>query len=100
MRHVGDFAFDQRVVEVFPDMISVPGYASILSMIGELAEEYAVPESNIYDLGCSLGAATRIVRHRAPHSCTIHAVDSSPAMIHRLRELLVAEASSGCNPPA
>ena len=98
LQNVGDFQFDRRVVDVFPDMISrsVPGYGSILSMIGELANQYAVAGTNIYDLGCSLGAATRIISRRVPHSCTIHAVDSSPAMIARLRELLVAESIDGC----
>ena len=95
LSHVGDFTFDQRVVDVFPDMISrsVPGYASILAMIGELAAEYVTEDSNVYDLGCSLGAATRIVRARVPPSCQIHAIDSSPAMVTRLRELLGTEKS-------
>lgn len=98
LQNVGDFQFDRRVVDVFPDMISrsVPGYGSILSMIGELANQYAIDETNIYDLGCSLGAATRIISRRVSHSCTIHAVDSSAAMIDRLRELLLAESIEGC----
>ena len=39
MNRVGQFQFDEQVVQVFPDMIarSVPGYASILSMIEQLA---------------------------------------------------------------
>ena len=34
-----DFVFDDKVVAVFPDMInrSVPGYATIIAMIGTLA---------------------------------------------------------------
>ena len=37
---LGDWTFDERVAEVFPDMIqrSVPGYSNIISMIGMLAE--------------------------------------------------------------
>ena len=44
LSNVGDFTFDERVVDVFPDMIarSVPGYTSSLSMIGELAARYSV----------------------------------------------------------
>lgn len=95
---VGDFSFDQRVVNVFPDMISrsVPGYGSILSMIGELSAAYASSGTNIYDLGCSLGAATRLIHSRVPSDCVIHAVDSSPAMITRLREIADAEMAEGC----
>lgn len=90
LERVGDFQFDERVVEVFPDMIarSVPGYGSILAMTGELAEEYAQPGSNIYDLGCSLGAATLLVRPRVPADCRIEAIDSSSAMVSRLRKIL------------
>lgn len=39
---LGDWTFDERVAEVFPDMIqrSVPGYSNIISMIGMLAERF------------------------------------------------------------
>lgn len=87
---VGSFQFDSDVVRVFPDMIarSVPGYASILSVIEQLASHYVRPGSRVWDLGCSLGAATRLIRRRVDPSVTIHAVDNSPAMIQRLQQLL------------
>lgn len=96
---VGDFEFDERVVQVFPDMInrSVPGYASVLAMTCELAERYACPGARIYDLGCSLGAATFLIRTRIPRDCTIHAIDSSPAMVQRLRELIASNHEPGCH---
>ena len=92
---VGDFRFDESVVAVFSDMIrrSVPGYASVLAMTAELAERYATDSSNIYDLGCSLGAATLAMRARVPASCRIHAVDASSAMIETLRTRLDPVAS-------
>jgi hypothetical protein len=37
---------------------SVPGYSNIISMIGMLAERFVQPNTQVYDLGCSLGAAT------------------------------------------
>ncbi len=87
---VGDFTFDDAVATVFPDMIarSVPGYASVLSMIEQLTVRYARPDTNIYDLGCSLGAGTLLIRRQAPPSCVIHAVDNSDAMISRLTQRL------------
>lgn len=87
---VGSFEFDEEVVRVFPDMInrSVPGYASILAMIGELSSTFAVENSNIYDLGCSLGAATFVVKPLVPTSCRIIAIDSSQAMIDSLQQKL------------
>jgi len=87
---VGQFRFDDSVAEVFGDMISrsVPGYASILSVIEQLAERYVRPKSNVYDLGCSLGAATWLIRRQAPADATIHAVDNSAAMTRRLQQKL------------
>lgn len=85
---LGDWTFDERVAEVFPDMIqrSVPGYSNIISMIGMLAERFVQPHSRVYDLGCSLGAATLSVRRNIQvPGCTIIAVDNSPAMVERCR---------------
>ncbi|MGF1729658.1 carboxy-S-adenosyl-L-methionine synthase CmoA [Photobacterium kasasachensis] len=85
---LGDFTFDERVAEVFPDMIqrSVPGYSNIISAIGMLAERFAKPHSKIYDLGCSLGAATLSMRrHINQEGCEIIAVDNSAAMVERCR---------------
>lgn len=84
-----DFAFDERVAEVFPDMIrrSVPGYGEFVSLAGLVAGEYAQQDSQCYDLGCSLGATTLAMRTqiRAPR-CRIVAVDNSPAMVERCRK--------------
>jgi tRNA (cmo5U34)-methyltransferase len=88
LNRVGDFEFDDDVADVFPDMIrrSVPGYASMLSLIGQCAATYVLPDTNVYDLGCSLGASTFVVQRNAPPTCQIHAVDSSAAMVARLRQ--------------
>lgn len=91
---VAGFSFDQSVVEVFPDMIqrSVPGYTTIVAMIGTLAERYAQAGSRCYDLGSSLCAATLAMRHRIPAAdCEIIAVDNSPAMVERARTVLAAD---------
>ncbi len=85
---IGDFTFDERVAEVFPDMIqrSVPGYSNIISAIGMLAERFAKPHSHVYDLGCSLGAATLSMRrHIQQEGCKIIAVDNSAAMVERCK---------------
>ncbi|GAM61661.1 tRNA (uridine-5-oxyacetic acid methyl ester) 34 synthase [Vibrio ishigakensis] len=86
---IGDFTFDERVAEVFPDMIqrSVPGYSNIISAIGMLANRFATKDSNLYDLGCSLGAATLSMRRSLEEveGCKIIAVDNSPAMVERCK---------------
>jgi tRNA (cmo5U34)-methyltransferase len=94
LAQVSQFAFDQTVVDVFPDMIkrSVPGYATIINMIGNLAERYAQPQSHCYDLGCSLGAATLALRHRIQVAdCKIIGVDNSEAMLARCAQVIAAD---------
>lgn len=83
------FRFDEQVATVFPDMIarSVPGYADVLSGLTALARRVVTPNSNVYDLGCSLGAATLAVLNGIEHaSVQVVAVDSSQAMIDRAQE--------------
>ena len=51
-----------------------------------LAERFVQPDTRVYDLGCSLGAATLSVRRNIRHpGCEIIAVDNSPAMVERCR---------------
>lgn len=98
---VQDFVFDERVVRVFPDMInrSVPGYALIVPVIGLLARRYARDNSTLYDLGCSLGASALAMSQSVrAENARIVAVDNSPAMITRLREMLEAVQTPGCIP--
>ncbi len=86
--NIGNFSFDERVVEVFPDMIqrSVPGYSNIISAIGMLAERFVKPNSTVYDLGCSLGAATLSIRRNIhQEGCKIVSIDNSKAMVERCK---------------
>ena len=89
---VAPFCFDARVAAVFPDMVrrSVPGYELILQALPWLAARVVQPHSQVYDLGCSLGASSHAVRHglgQVP-GCRILAVDNSAAMIERATEWL------------
>jgi tRNA (cmo5U34)-methyltransferase len=78
------FEFNQRVVDVFPDMIarSVPGYPLTISMMSVMANDYVQKGSNVYDLGCSLGAVSLAIQQGLNNKqCNIIAVDNSQAMI-------------------
>lgn len=90
-QQVVDFAFDDAVADVFPDMIrrSVPGYETIISQLGVFASEYSQEHSNVYDLGCSLGAAT-LAMHRQTRSLDLThiGIDNSAAMIKRCESRL------------
>ncbi len=82
------FAFDEKVVAVFPDMIkrSVPGYDTILKGIAMLAMKYIQPNTAVYDLGASLGAVALTVDQAiGDQSITIHAIDNSTPMINALQ---------------
>ncbi|PIE41300.1 MAG: carboxy-S-adenosyl-L-methionine synthase CmoA [Gammaproteobacteria bacterium] len=91
-----DFVFDEQVAQVFPDMIrrSVPGYETVIAMLGVFAKEYVTDNSHIYDLGCSLGAASLAIRRQVQASgCRLIAVDNSAAMVKRCRENLEQDQS-------
>lgn len=85
---VNDFAFDEQVVEVFPDMISrsVPGYTTIIDTIGRLSKNFVQQNTTVYDLGCSLGAATLAMRKGiVSEQCNIISVDNSSSMVERCK---------------
>ena len=104
---ISSFRFDQSVVDVFPDMLkrSIPGYQSIITQSGLLAARFAQADTRLYDLGCSLGATTLAMRSALQQrhqtagditGCSLHAVDNSPAMIERCRNLI--DTATGKNP--
>ena len=93
---VADFVFDDAVASVFEDMIarSVPGYATVIAMTKVFAEHYAQADSVCYDLGCSLGASTLAMRRGIMHpGCKIVAVDNSPAMVSKCRQVVSLDKS-------
>ena len=96
LSQVPDFAFNEDVVRVFPDMIkrSVPGYPTIVENLGVLAAQFAQPNTALYDLGSSLGAVTQALRrHVRAEGCQVIAIDNAQAMVERCREYLNAQNS-------
>lgn len=84
LESIESFTFDAKVASVFPDMIkrSVPGYATVISMTGVLASQYAQADTNCYDLGCSLGEGSfAMIEKTRDISCEIIAVDNSQQML-------------------
>ena len=91
------FRFNAAVARVFPDMLrrSIPGYAASIEAIGSLAARYVRADTNCYDLGCSLGAASLAMRQGIRQAgCRIVAVDMAPAMIERCRQIVAEEERS------
>ncbi len=81
---ISKFTFDQKVVDVFDDMVlrSVPGYKQMIELIGLAGRTYPVINSNVYDLGCSTGAATlSIASNLKSESVKIFSIDNSQEML-------------------
>ena len=93
LEQVPDFRFDENVAEVFEDMLhrSIPNYAPMVEMLRLMAERCVTPGSNVYDLGCSLGACALSMASGIKNpGCRVYAVDNSPAMITRCQEKIKA----------
>lgn len=84
----GGFRFDQRVAEVFDDMLSrsVPFYPQVIEMIAAILARTLRPGDTVYDLGCST-AATLVALARRLADMDIHfiGVDNSAAMLDKAR---------------
>jgi tRNA (cmo5U34)-methyltransferase len=110
---VGDFNFGEKTAAVFEDMLerSIPLYRELQRMLGEIAAEFAVTGSNVYDLGCSNGITLETLSSAiegAGKEVQLVGVDYSQAMLDkaalrfaergpRMRPTLVlADLNDGC----
>jgi len=84
---VNDFDFGSETARVFDDMLdrSVPFYNEIQRMVGEIAKDFAVPHSHIYDLGCSTGTTLQHLDQVIEDPVTLIGMDASPEMLARAR---------------
>jgi tRNA (cmo5U34)-methyltransferase len=86
-----DFTFDKQVVDVFDDMVrrSVPGYQSMIEMVGLIVKTYGQDNSYYYDLGASTGAVALALALNNPHQHNrIIAVDNSVEMVKKCKKNL------------
>jgi len=89
---VADFAFGNKVAAVFDDMVdrSVPFYQEMQRMIAEMAGDFAVEHTNIYDLGCSTGTTILNLNAVIGKDVKLIGVDNSEEMLNKCREKLAA----------
>ena len=88
---IADFRFDQDVVKVFDDMVrrSVPGYDSMIQMIGLIARMYGQDNTNYYDLGSSTGAITlSMALNNKSKNNQFFAIDNSKKMVEQCEKNL------------
>lgn len=87
---IDDFDFGKETAAVFDDMLirSVPFYSEMQRMIAEVAADYAVDETQLYDLGCSTCTSFLQLDPVLPKRVRFLGVDFSPEMLDRGREKL------------
>jgi tRNA (cmo5U34)-methyltransferase len=83
-----DFVFNQRVVEVFDDMLdrSVPFYRQVIEASAQLLGRLLSPGDVVYDLGCATGTTllefSRLLDHQG---LRFVGIDNSPPMLDKAR---------------
>ncbi len=87
-RDISDFNFGEETAEVFDNMLerSIPLYREQQRMTGELANEFAVDGTRIYDLGCSTGITLKTLCDAVEKDVTFIGVDNSEAMLEKARD--------------
>lgn len=77
------FQFDQRVAQVFDDMVSrsIPFYHQVMELQLALVREYYQPGTALYDLGCSTGSTMHLLAECLDPAPTMVGIDASEAMI-------------------
>jgi tRNA (cmo5U34)-methyltransferase len=91
-----DFTFNKEVATVFDDMVvrSVPFYLEIQRMVAELTKDFARPNTNVYDLGCSTGTTMLNLDKVLPMDINFVGVDNSDAMLKKCEANLKASGVS------
>ncbi len=82
-----DFKFGANVVSVFDDMVtrSVPFYLEIQRMMTEIAIDFAVTGSNVYDLGCSTGTTLINLDRVLSTDINFIGIDDSKEMLEKCK---------------
>jgi tRNA (cmo5U34)-methyltransferase len=88
--YITDFSFDEKVAAVFDDMLyrSVPFYQEIQRMIVEMAVDFAVEGTHIYDLGCSTGTTLLNINKAIGDKVKYIGIDYSEDMLDKCRKKL------------
>ena len=90
MANIADFAFGEKVASVFDNMLdrSVPFYQETQRMIVEMAGDFAVDGTNIYDLGCATGTTLLNLGQNIPGNVKFVGVDNSQDMLDKCKQKL------------
>jgi tRNA (cmo5U34)-methyltransferase len=85
---MSDFNFGKETAAVFDDMLerSVPFYNEVQRMICEIAVDFAVDGTNIYDLGCSTGTTLFNIYKAVKKDVKYIGIDYSQDMLDKCME--------------
>ncbi len=80
---IADVKCDRKVATGCDDMVvrSVPFYVEIQRMVRELAADFAMPGTSIYDLGCSTGTTFLSLNDAVDPSVRFIGIDNSTEML-------------------
>lgn len=84
-----DFSFNDRVAEVFDDMLSrsIPHYRSVIDGMAQLLACRSPQGTTLYDLGCSTGTTLLELSRRMPAGRYRYiGFDNAPAMLDKARK--------------
>src|SRR3546814_13885023 len=90
-KKISDFAFNKEVATVFDDMVSrsVPYYDEMQRMTVELVRDFAVDDTNIYDIGCATGTTMALIyRYLGETKVNLVGIHNSQEMLEQARETL------------
>lgn len=86
-----DFSFDKKVAAVFDDMVSrsVPFYHEMQRMTAELVNEFAVDNTNLYDVGCATGTTLLMLDKVLQKNVKLIGLDNSQEMLDKARVKMI-----------
>lgn len=92
---IGDFSFNAKVADVFDDMVSrsVPYYEEMQRQVCELVSDFAKPDTNLYDIGCSTATTLLALDAEIAPSVRFVGIDNSPEMLAKAQEKVAASKS-------
>ncbi len=83
-----DFTFNERVVEVFDDMVgrSIPFYREVIEATAHLLQRLLLSRDTVYDLGCATGSSLLALSRLLPaEGLRFIGIDNSQAMLDKAR---------------
>ena len=89
-RDASDFRFDEKTAAVFDDMVSrsVPFYEEMQRMTAEIATDFAVEGTNLYDIGCATGTTLAALDGVVKPGVRFVGIDNAEEMLAKARQKL------------